>query len=428
MAWKPSWITVRTDPSRRARIDDFDVRSARTRVAWMTRRTRPGVGFRLVEETARLTRIFRSVTVVSDNVPLAISKEIIRQMSKGFADLDFAAHKLLADTILRKTQPRIASFEECVLPVRVSLAKRLGVEEGNWSESAAVLSEIHFQPTTGSKSEYNLYKLEITLITAVACVFAGDLGNAESHINKTLPILWQIPEELRRNDLLHFYHASLAKILDQTGKFMDAATRYFEMHRLEQVALDQAVQLDKSRYVEWGMEEIIADDPPSIVRSAICLILAPSGSQRTRLLQNVYKAFRSKESPIFPLLEKIYLNRVLRAHEVRDIAPLLSSHHIEVRADGLSALQRAMMEHNIVSMSKVYENIGFAQLGALLGVSAVQAEKMAAKLISDGRLLGHIDQVDQYMYFASETEPMDAWEKQVVDVSLKLNSVVERIV
>ena len=68
------------------------------------------------------------------------------------------------------------------------------------------------------------------------------------------------------------------------------------------------------------------------------------------------------------------------------------------------------------------------QLGALLGVSAVQAEKMAAKLISDGRLLGHIDQVDQYMYFASETEPMDAWEKQVVDVSLKLNSVVERIV
>ena len=64
---------------------------------------------RLVEETARLTRIFRSVTVVSDNVPLAISKEIIRQMSKGFADLDFAAHKLLADTILRKTQPRIAS-------------------------------------------------------------------------------------------------------------------------------------------------------------------------------------------------------------------------------------------------------------------------------------------------------------------------------
>ena len=51
MAWKPSWITVRTDPSRRARIDDFDVRSARTRVAWMTRRTRPGVGFRLVEET-----------------------------------------------------------------------------------------------------------------------------------------------------------------------------------------------------------------------------------------------------------------------------------------------------------------------------------------------------------------------------------------
>ena len=105
--------------------------------------------------TARLTRIFRSVTVVSDNVPLAISKEIIRQMSKGFADLDFAAHKLLADSILRKTQPRIASFEECVLPVRVSLAKRLGVEEGNWSESAAVLSEIHFQPTTGSKSEYN---------------------------------------------------------------------------------------------------------------------------------------------------------------------------------------------------------------------------------------------------------------------------------
>ena len=41
-AWKPSSITVRTNPSRCACIDGFDARSARTRVVWATRRAPQG--------------------------------------------------------------------------------------------------------------------------------------------------------------------------------------------------------------------------------------------------------------------------------------------------------------------------------------------------------------------------------------------------
>lgn len=52
-----------------------------------------------------------------------------------------------------------------------------------------------------------------------------------------------------------------------------------------------------------------------------------------------------------------------------------------------------MVEHNVLSASLLYQNIGFDQLATLLEISAERAEKVAAKMMMEERLQGSIDQV-----------------------------------
>ena len=48
-------------------------------------------------------------------------------------------------------------------------------------------------------------------------------------------------------------------------------------------------------------------------------------------------------------------------------------------------------------------------------------------MISDDRLTGSIDQVDRIVYFGGDSEPLVEWDEKVVDISLKLNDIVDEM-
>lgn len=60
---------------------------------------------------------------------------------------------------------------------------------------------------------------------------------------------------------------------------------------------------------------------------------------------------------------------------------------------GSTILDRAVTEHNLLAASKLYNNITFSELGALLQISPAKAEKIASQMITEGRMNGYIDQV-----------------------------------
>ena len=92
-------------------------------------------------------------------------------------------------------------------------------------------------------------------------------------------------------------------------------------------------------------------------------------------------------------------------------------------------LGRAVVEHNLLSASKLYDNIQLGQLGDLLGVSADKAEQVAAAMIGEGRLRGTIDQVDSSIAFVDGGgEPTLArWDEQIVGVCAKVNALVDAL-
>lgn len=79
----------------------------------------------------------------------------------------------------------------------------------------------------------------------------------------------------------------------------------------------------------------------------------------------------------------------------------LKPHHLARLADNTTVFDRAIIEHNMLSASKIYNNIRLDELATLLNVSAEQAEQIAARMIGENRMVGSIDQLEQLISFES---------------------------
>jgi PCI domain len=77
---------------------------------------------------------------------------------------------------------------------------------------------------------------------------------------------------------------------------------------------------------------------------------------------------------------------------VQEFGGMLREHQKAVLADGFTVLESAAVQHNIRAVSNIYANISLTQLATLLGLSEDAVEGLAAGMISEGRLAGHIDQ------------------------------------
>lgn len=88
--------------------------------------------------------------------------------------------------------------------------------------------------------------------------------------------------------------------------------------------------------------------------------------------------------------------------ELKDFEALLQPHQKATTVDGSTILDRAVIEHNLLSASKLYNNISFEELGALLEIHPSKAEKIASQMITEGRMNGYIDQIDSIVHFESK--------------------------
>jgi 26S proteasome regulatory complex component len=83
-------------------------------------------------------------------------------------------------------------------------------------------------------------------------------------------------------------------------------------------------------------------------------------------------------------------------------------------------------EHNLLSASKLYNNISFPELGALLQISAAKAEKIASHMICEGRMNGYVDQIDSIVHFETR-EILPSWDKQIESLCYRIDHIMEQI-
>lgn len=133
----------------------------------------------------------------------------------------------------------------------------------------------------------------------------------------------------------------------------------------------------------------------------VCLISRwfVSGQQRSRMLATLFKDERCQQLATYGILEKMYLDRIIRGNQLQEFAAMLMPHQKATTADGeteewtlnldliqavtfglcpagSSILDRAVIEHNLLSASKLYNNITFEELGALLEIPPAKVRRL----------------------------------------------------
>jgi COP9 signalosome complex subunit 4 len=278
-------------------------------------------------------------------------------------------------------QSRSSSVEEQDSQIREILADAYESQE-DYAAAARALQGIHIDSSQRLVSDAAKVRLWIRIVRLY--LEEDDTTSAEAFLNR----IKNLPSKIEDHELKLHFKLSQARILDARRRFLDASQEYFNVS------------------LAGGVDE--SDRLQALAAAIRCAVLAPAGPQRSRILATLYKDDRATSVEEFGILEKMFLDRLLDPAEIAAFSERLAPHQLARTADGTTVLDKAVVEHNLVAASKLYENITTDALGAILGLkesgdmtAGEKAEAYAARMVEQGRLNGSIDQIAGVIYFDS---------------------------
>lgn len=342
-----------------------------------------------------------SITDVNDipAVKAAIQKFVMMTYNNGAAKSwieDFmkkirgSEHEAeLLDFSLSKMKPLLVQDEKEDSKVRLRLADLLE-SRGDFHKSAVILRDACMlqKEYQGSESDtLNGQKFELYIRIMRDFLEVGESENAATMISKAQYLRQGLPTIDPALDI-HF-KLSQARVFDSSRKFLEAATKYY--------------QASRESMVDYG------DRLASLRQAIVCAVLSPAGPQRNTMLRTLYNDERSQivGEVLYSVLCQCYFDRLLSRKDIDALAAECSDHHLISLSDGTTVLTRGLIDHNVLSISRIYVNISLHDLAVLLDLeSADRAEEYVSKMIVQNRLKAQIDDTNGFVYFHSDEESM----------------------
>lgn len=316
--------------------------------------------------------------VISDSTGVIPSRTLLATFISKLREIKEPSTRIAVGTdALEAIAPRAVSLEEQDTAIKFLVADAY-VEEEDFTASAKVLQTINLDSSQRTISDYDK---AATWIRIMRCYLEeDDPTSALTYLNRTKNVIHGVTDQATRLQ----FQLSQARISDSQRNFADASRTYY--------AISQETAIDEDERLH------------ALSAAVVCAILAPAGPQRAQQLSRLFRDERASQLQEHGILEKIFLDRVLDADEVRAFAAKLQPHQLARTSDGSTVLDRAVLDHNILAASRLYSNIGTAQLGAMLGVDAEKAEIYTARMIEERRLVAYIDQIDEVIRFDTRGE------------------------
>lgn len=342
--------------------------------------------------------------MLAEESPFALfARPVLQQVAEKMEKLKNNELKELGLHMLDKLRGRVVSFEEEDFVIR-ELLSEVFQAESNWSEAAKLLAAINLE--TGTRCRTPLQKADKYVKIAELYLEDEDPVAADTFCTRAAMVMHEVndvPLQLR-------YKVCHARILDSKRKFLDAASKYVDLS--QQTFGGQIDECDLLHLLQNGVT---------------CAILAPAGPQRSRILASLCKDERIRSVEHYEILQKMFMERLIRGTEVKMFEQSLQQHQKATLADGQSVLDRAVLQHNVLAASRVYKNMRLPELGSLLEVTPERAEKIAAKMIAEQRLDGYIDQKTRIIHFQGDSENLQQWDRHIQNVCSQVSSVCIKI-
>lgn len=331
---------------------------------------------------------------------------------------------------------------------------RLYERESRWLEVIKTLTDSSFDSGTiqqqlslapPSSTLINLdaesYKLELNLRIARAYLHLGDHTAAESFLNRaallfsvsssrgssvmSLPLLSCNNSASGRGadavdntvyQLKVDYTASQAAVCDLKGQYLKAANLYFELAGVDQYKHD------------------------AFTKSGLCALLAPPTEQQARFLTKWYQDFRCAEfandikfCALSQTVQFVRLVKLVPANILADLRQLLLPHHLVAICSGssieMSVFKQALIQHNIVAVSKLYSSVAFTRLASLLNASVDEVKYVSRQLVEAKLLNAQIDQISDLLLLGAPTEESlyNFVEKRIGKLCFQVESISEAL-
>jgi COP9 signalosome complex subunit 4 len=247
--------------------------------------------------------------LINENVGLVISRQLFTDLCT-ILDKNFSRNEAtsIASYALEKIQPRTISFEDQVTSYRQFLSN-IYENDGDWKKAATMLSGIPLE--TSQKQYQNDFKLKTYIKISELYIQDCDSSNAEINLSRAAAL----EKDSKDLELQLKYKAAQAKVWDFKRKFVEAASKYYELSLNSQLTDNEKVQM---------------------LNSALnCTILASAGKQRSRQLATLFKDERCQKLIAYNILEKMYLDRIIRSHQMKEFESTLLNHQKASTADGI---------------------------------------------------------------------------------------------
>jgi COP9 signalosome complex subunit 4 len=290
-------------------------------------------------------------------------------------------------------------------------------EESDFAAAARVLSGTRMEDDQNSVYYFTpAQKCDIFVKISECFLEEDEIAESDAAVTKAGTVVESIANPEEHLALILRYKSTYARVLDSNRKFLQAASRYYDLSQSSGELIQQ--------------EDLLA----MLGRAATCAVLAPSGPQRQRVLGYIYKDPRLNQLDTIPqfethatILTKMFKHQILGKDELVKFEVSLQDHQKAVMGDGLTILERGVVEHNMQAVSVIYESIYVSELASKLGVSHEKAEKIAASMIMDGSLEGSIDQVSGLVEFHTDQSSNATWDKAVSSFCMELNHITDMV-
>ena len=332
----------------------------------------------LITQKPDATRLGANLTafvdsILGDTLGIVSARPLLNAAVEAISSIPAIESRISTGThALQTLEPRVVSFEEQDSTIREILADAFQ-ENNDFLEAAKMLQGIQLDSSQRVISD----DLKVKTWIRICRLFLeeDDTTNAEIYLNRAKNLVHRVKDD----ELNLQFQLSQARILDSRRNFIEASQVYHSF--------------SFSPILEEG-ERLRA-----LSSAIVCAILAPAGPLRSRSLAKLYKDERAPQMEEFSILEKMFLDRLLSPTEVSAFADKLAPHQLAETADGSTVLTKAVIEHNLLAASRLYNNIGVAELGVLLDLEAEKAEEYASRMLEQGRVTGRIDQIDGVIFF-----------------------------
>ncbi|KAF3164529.1 hypothetical protein TWF788_001130 [Orbilia oligospora] len=313
-------------------------------------------------------------TVLNEPITLITSRPVMTELVSSLSKLpnESESKKDTLNYLVEALRPRVVSYEESDTLCREQLAD---IHESENDNTAAANVLMAIQLESSQRLIPDEYRLKTYIRIMRNLLEDNESVTAERYLNRAVSLIHKSTDEIQN---LHFLMCQ-ARIYDNKRDFLNACQKY--------------LQLSFSQVVEE------TERLGCLNAAIICAVLAPAGPARSRALGTLYKDDRAPQVEHYAILEKMYFDRLLSSEDVDAFEKSLAPHQTAQNADGTTVLTRAIVQHNLLAASRLYNNIGVEELGVLLRLPAEQAERYAARMIEQKRLAGQIDQIDKVIYF-----------------------------